>query len=61
MCFRFVFVPKSVTLNDLERRLFGQNKLITRFDVCRCIDGYVHRLGLAQIFIVEIRKSVQWA
>jgi len=22
---------------------------------------YVHRLGLAQIDIVEIRKSVQWA
>jgi len=77
----FRLVPKSVTLNDLERRngpyfalfhrifvvkqllglfrfqnlllivydhikticaiiqrLFGQNKLITRFDGCRCID-----------------------
>jgi len=22
---------------------------------------YVHRLGLAWLFIVEIRKSVQWA
>jgi len=22
---------------------------------------YVHRLGLAKIFVVKIRKSVQWA
>jgi len=87
----FRLVPKSLTLNDLERRngpyyalfhrifvydvvvkqliglsqfqnlvynhmkticaiiqrLFGQNKLITRFDGRRCIDDYVHRLGLA--------------
>ena len=90
----FRLVPKSVTLNDLERRngpyvslfhrirvryfavkqllglpwcqnlllivcdhittiyaiiqrLFGQNKLIIRFDGRRCIDDYVHRLGLA--------------
>ena len=104
----FRLVPKSVTLNDLERRngpyfasfhrifvydvvvkqllglprfqnlvlivcdhikticaiiprLFGQNKLITRLmgvGALRRID-YAHRLGVAQIFIEEIRKSVQ--
>ena len=39
------------------QRLFGQNKLITRFDGHRWYtDDYVHRLGLGEIFIV-IRKS----
>jgi len=28
------------------QRLFEQNKLITRFDGRRCINDYVHRLGL---------------
>jgi len=27
------------------KRLFRQNKLITRFDGRRCINDYVHRLG----------------
>jgi len=92
----FRLVPKSVTLNDLERRngpyfalfhlifvydvvakqllgllrfqtlllivcdhtkticaiierLFEQNKLMPRFDGRRCIDDYVHQLGLAYI------------
>ena len=106
---RFRLVPKSVTLNDLERRngryfalfqrifvydvavkqllglprfqnlllilynhikticaiiqrLFGQNVLTTGFDGEReQIIDYVHTLGLPQIFIVEISKSVQWA
>jgi len=35
------------TICEITMRLFGQNKLITRFDGRRCIDDYVHRLGLA--------------
>jgi len=41
------------TICAIIQRLYGQNKLRTRFDGCRCIDDYVHRLGLVQVFIVE--------
>ena len=35
------------TICAIIERLFGQNKLITRFDGRRCIDDHVHTLGLA--------------
>jgi len=35
------------TICAIIQRLFGQNKLITRFYGRRCIDDCVHRLGLA--------------
>ena len=35
------------TICVIIQRLFGQNKLISWFDGRRCIDDYVHRLGLA--------------
>ena len=35
------------TICVIIQQLFGQNKLITQFDGRRCIDDYVHRLGLA--------------
>jgi len=36
------------TICAIIQRLFGQNKLITRFDGRRCkVIDYVHRLGLA--------------
>ena len=36
------------TICAIIQRLFGQNKLITRFDGRRCIDDcYVYRLALA--------------
>jgi len=34
------------TICAIIQRLFGENELITGFDGCRCIDDYVHRLGL---------------
>jgi len=35
------------TICTIIPRLFGQNKLITRFDGRRRLDDYAHRLGLA--------------
>ena len=35
-------------------RLFWQNKLITRFDGRSWCIAYVHRLGLAEIIMVEL-------
>jgi len=42
-------ILKRSSAQLLTQQLFGQNKLITRFDGRSCIDDwfdYVHRLGL---------------
>ena len=44
------------TLCAVIQRLFGQNKLITRFDGRRCIDDWLY--AWIRPSIVEIRKSV---
>jgi len=41
-----IIYDRGKTICAFIQRLFGQNKLITRFDGRKCIDE-VHRLGLA--------------
>jgi len=54
-----IFYDHIKTICTNIQLLFRQNKQITRYDGRRCIGDYVHRLGLAYIFIAEIMKWVQ--